>query len=385
MYKILPDFAVFQVYDLGKPIVGAEEWFNSSGRAFIYMATRTELHRKEIPGRSDWNDVDADSGWPKTNLTAADWHTMAVSGGSLIIANTNTLALVGYDDSYTNDAVDLIPGNIAKTIVERNGRTIAGTYRASDPNKGINAAIDSEYPLSQVGDNGDIFYANMTDSIPVKRFPGGGKVNPGGVANVVDQVNFFEWEQDALSWIDKQSVGNMALFGVYGATSGKGGIYSLGRKYKNHPFVMNLEYLLDEDEIGAIVNTNGITYVSYRSGSDFGVKVVDLSTKAVGTYEGLDFKAPIKQVEQKTEWGLAELFMAPLPSGASVEFWYKINKTGSFIQAKAADGSTSFTTVDGMKATFIIKAEGDIIEPRIVLNPIGNITPEVYRIRIYFD
>ena len=310
---------------------------------------------------------------------------MRDAGGSLIICNNNKLALVGYDQSYTNEALNLIPGNIAKTIVERNGRSIIGTARASDPDRSINAAIDAEVPIAQVGSDGELFFANMTDTVPIKRFPGGGKVNPGGVCNEVEQVNFFEWEQDALSWIDKQSVGNMALFAVYNADTGKGGIYSYGRKNKNHPIVLNLDHQLDADELGAIVNADGTTLVSYRTGTDFGVKAVDPDNKATGTYDGLDFRAPVKKPVNITSWNYAEVFCEPLPDGSSFEFWYRVNKNGDFIQASMEGGSVRFTAAGEKKAVFLIGTEGDIFEPRVVLNPHNNVSPEVHRIRVYFE
>lgn len=361
-------------------IKGASEWYDDSGHTYLYFATNTKLKRKNL-STANWNDVEEIS----NNLTSTNWHTMRECGGSLIIANGQTLALVGYDGSFTNEAVNLIPGNIATTIVERNGRTIVGCARKSDPSRSINGAIDAEVPLAQVGDDGEIFFANMTDTIPVKRFPGGGKVNPGGVANEISQVNFFEWEQNSLSWIDKQAVGNMALFGVFNAESGKNGIYTYGRKNKNKPFVLNLEYKMDVDEIGAIENIEGKTIASYRDGSSFGVKAVDLSNKAIGIYEGLDFKAPVKQPADITNWKTAELFITPLPSGSSIEFWYRVNKTGEFIQAKTADGYDTFTTANAKKVLFRINAEGEIFEPKIILNPSGNYTPEIHRIRVYFN
>lgn len=366
-------------------IIGAAEWPQDNGKTYLFWATLRKLHKKEIPGRSDWNDVDAEATWPKTNLESADWHTMAQSGGSLMIANRNFVALVGYDGSYTNEFVNLIPGNEAKTIVERNGRAIIGTARRSDPTRGVNGAIDSEYPLAQIGGAGEIFFANMSDSIASKKFPGGGKVNPGGVANEIEEVNFFEAEQNSLSWIDKQSVGNMSLWGVFNADSGRGGIYTYGRRTKDQPFVLNCEYLLDVNEIGAVVNTGGVTLASYRSGSTFGVKAVDSTTKATGTYEGLDLRAPTKKVSENTEWKWVELYMAPLPTGTSVEFWYKLNKSGSFTRAYLADGGTAFSTAGGKKAVFRIGENAEIFEPRVVLNPTGNYTPEIYRIRIYFS
>jgi hypothetical protein len=362
-------------------IKGAEEKPSSNGKTYLYLATATKLKRKEIPGNSSWNDVTVVA----QNLSSDYSHTMKQIGGALMIANGSKLAFVGYDNSYTNESVNLIPGNVAKTIVERNGRAIIGTYKAADPDSGINAAIDSEVPLAQVGNDGYVYYSNMSDSIPVKRFPGGGKCNPGGVANEIEEINFFEWEQDALSWIDKQTVGNLALFAVYDADSGKGGIYSLGRKNKNKPFVMNLEYQLDADELGALAVVDSTILVSYQDGSTFGVKAVDSTTKAEGIYEGLDLKAPVKKPVNITRWNVAELLLSPLPDGTSVSFYYKMNKTGDWVRARTADGETSFSTASGKKAVFSIQSEGEIIEPRVVLTPSFNVCPEVHRIRIYFN
>lgn len=384
MYKINSDNYATQVFDLGKPIKGAAEWFHDNGKAYLYFATDTELHRKELPGLSNWNDVDADTAWPKTNLTSADWHTMAESGGSLLFANGSNIGLVGYDQSYTNEALNLIPGNTSKTILERNGRAIIGTFPTGNPTAGVNSAIDAEFPLAQIGENGEVYFSDMNSSTASKRFPGGGTTNPGGVTSLTT-ANFFEWEQTALTWIDKQSLKGMAHFGVYDAESGYNGIYSYGRKVKNQPFAMNLEYALEVDEIGAIIHNNGFMYASYRDGADFGVKYSDPTLKATGEYYGLDFKSPIKNPEQPTTWLYAEAFMKALPTGCSVELRYRANKNGAFITTNVADGSSTYTTVGGKKATFRIAAEGDIFEPALILTPYQNTTPEIYRLRVYFN
>jgi len=377
-----------QVYkDPDGEIKGAYEWPSITGETFIYWATAKKLHRKRIPGLANWNDVDqgGTGTWPKTDLIDATWHTMRECGGSLIIANGPYLALVGYDQSYTREALDLIPGNIATTIVERNGRTIVGTSRVSDPSKSINAAIDCEVPLAQVGDDGQIYFANMTDTIPVKAFPGGGKCNPGGVCNSIEPVTFFEWEQTALNWIDKQDVGNLALFGVYNATTGKNGVYSYGRTDKNKPFILNLDYELQVDEIGAIVIVDGLLLISYRDGADFGVKAVDQNTKATGIYEGLDFKAPAKIPAKITVWNNVELHMKPLPAGTSVEFYYRMDRNGDYVRARTLDGELRFEKTGGDKAQFSIMAEGEIFEHKIVLNPSFNVAPDIYRERVFFN
>lgn len=362
-------------------IKGASEWYDDDGNTYLYWATDTKEKRKLMPGRDDWNDVEIVG-----SLTSADWHTQRECGGSLIIANASTLALVGYDSSFTNEALNLIPGNLAKTITERNGRTIVGTVRASNPSEGVNAQIDSEFPLAQIGTDGEIFFDDMATTVPSKRFPGGGRVNPDGRCNMVDQINFFEWEQTAQNWIDKQTIGNMAMFGVFSADEGRNGIYSYGRKNKNKPFVMNLEYEMDVDEIGALCNVNGVLIASYRSGTTFGQVSVDPTTKAEAVYEGLDYKAPIKGPEDPCAWGLIEVLMKPLPANCWVEFWYRTDKYGDFIKTKLADGSsTNYTKTNSKKALYRVQADGQIYEPRVVLHPSGNSTPEVYRIRTWFN
>ena len=221
--------------------------------------------------------------------------------------------------------------------------------------------------------------------MPVKRFPGGGRVNPGGVSNEVDQIEIFDWVFGADSWVDKQTMGNMSLWGIFGADSGKNGVYTYGRRNKEQPFTMNLEYVLDVDEIGAVATVEGVTIISYRDGTDFGVKAVDPDNKDQGIWEGLEFRAPIKKAEQITEFSHVEVFMDELPVGCSVYFYYQKNKSGDWIQAYTADGNVAFTTTGGKKATFRIGSEMDIYEPRIIMTPSGNTTPEIFRIRTYFN
>jgi len=369
-------------------IKGAEEKPSDTGEAFLIFATDTVIKRKKIPGLSNWNDVETIGSSASTDgapLNSATWHTMKQVNGSMMICNGPWLALVGYDNSYTNEALNLIPGNLATTLVERNGRVIVGTARLSDPTKSINGAIDSEVPLAQAGENGELYFANMADNVPVKRFPGGGKCNPGGVTNEIDQMNFFEWEDTALSWIDKQSVGNMALFAIFNAETGKGGVYSYGRYNKNHPFVMNLDYQLDADELGAIASVDGTILVSYQNGLDFGVKAADSTTKATAVYESLDLTSKTKKPGNITPWKYARIYCEPLPDGASIQFQYKLNKTGDWTDANMDGGATSFTAEGETEAVFLIGSESEIFEFRVVIVPTGNTSPEIHKVNIYFE
>lgn len=363
-------------------IKGAMEKPSETGKTYLLFATDTVLSRKELPGASDWNDVEVVG---NASLNSADWHTMKQINGSAMIANGSWLALVGYDDSYTNEALDLIPGNLAKTLVERNGRLIIGTARQTDPTKSVNASIDTEFPLSQVGDDGQLHFANMSETLPIKRFPGGGKCNPDGVINEIEEINFFEWQENALSWIDKQTVGSMALFAMYDCDTGRGGIYSYGRKNKNHPVAMNLDYQLDADELGSLTSIDGTILVSYRDGTDFGVKAVDPTTKAEAVYEGLDIRSKNEKPDEITNWKYSEIYFEPFPDGASLEFWYKLDKTGSWIQSYMDDGTTSFTASGETRAVFFIQDKAEIFEPRLVITPTANISPEINMIKVFFE
>lgn len=381
IYRRFPDGFTRNVYkDSRGAIKGAIEK-PSSGATYLQWATDTRVMQKPLPGASNWSDATEVA----DNLTGTDWHTMRQVGGANYIANGSKLALVGYDDSWTNEALDVIPGRYIKTIIERNGRAVVGTYPAGYPNKGVNGAIDCEVPLVQIGDDGNLFFANFTDSMPTKRFPGGGRVNPGGVANEVDQIEMFDWVFGADSWIDRQTLGNMSIWGVFDADSGKNGLYYYGRKNKEQPFTLNLEYAMDVDEIGAVTNVDGVTIASYRDGTDFGVRAVDSTTKAQGDWQGLEYRTPTKKAEQITKFSHVEVFMDTLPTGCSVYFYYQKNKSGDWVQAYTADGNAAFTSTGGKKATFRIGEEMDIFEPRVVMIPSANTTPEIFRIVTYFN
>lgn len=374
-------------------IVGACEWYNDQGHAFQYWATKTRLNRKQVLNGTTvvdatWSDVNATVNgqtYPKTNLTSTDYHIMTQVNGVLLGGNKNTLFQVGYDDSYTTNALQLIPGNIARALIERGRYAVVGCGRLDDreksdmfgwdgdatnwnfkktiPIQDINALIDTEYPLMQVGTNGALYYADNETILPITKFPDGGQVNP-------DAVDVDE---------------NLALFGVYGNGTGKTGVYSFGRKNKNSDPILNLEYQLNCDEIGSVKNIGSDILISYSSGSSYGVKKVDTSNKATGTYQSLDLKMPLKAGTKLPTIKKIRLTMDSMPSGCSVAVSRKIDKQESFTLANLLDGSTSFSTVGGREADFFIRDEARITEIQVVLTPSGNNTPEIYTIEMFFD
>ena len=379
-------------------ITGASEWVNDQGNKFLYWANSTKLKRKQIPGSSDWSDVNATVNgqtYPKTNLTSAVWHTMLQMSGSLYICNANTLGLVGYDDSYTNDALQLIPGNNSKCLMEYNNYAYIGCSRDDNGQRAelfvwdmaqslnwnavrkqgaspVNALISAEFPLAQVGPNGNIRLSDVSQyTLPIKSFPGGGQVNPDGV------------EAD-----------DLAYFGSFGNTPDtnttdfdgqiRTGVYTFGRKKHNADPVTNLEYALDCDEIGYVKYVGTDLLISYyKEGVGYGVKKVDQSTKANGLYQSLDFRAP-NSIKEPV-WSMVKVVMKSLPAQCYITVRRRINKTGEWKNCNLVDKNTSADTEGTIEAFYLMGDKGRFCEVEIALHSYGDTCPEIFYFETIFE
>lgn len=393
-------------------IIGAAQWYDNAGNTFLFWATNTRLNVKRILGSGytntePWTDVNtAPTGtWPKTNLTSTTWHTMKICNGTLQIVNANWLAFVGFDFSYTNQALQLVPGNAAETLLERGIYTIIGSNRvvgveesslyawdgiSLDYNnkqvfkiKQINSMIDTEYALMQVGSDGLLYISDMNNPLPLMSLFGGGQTYPDGVTPYQ----------------------GMALFGVFGNTSIEGvqnGIWSFGRKNKNAPPVLNFEYPLDCDEIGSVTATGNDIFITYRKGTNYGVKHIDSNNKANAIYQTLDLVAPMgtrrypMPLDRMLYWDHARLICSPLPAGCKVELWYRVDKvmnnsinpnanTAGWVQANTVDLATQETTTSRMDIVFMIGEKARVMEYMIKLFANGNDTPEIHEANFYFN
>jgi hypothetical protein len=242
------------------------------------------------------------------------------------------------------------------------------------PAPGVNALIYTEYPFLQAGENGELFYSDFTNVVPVHQIPGGGFCNPGAVCE--DE--------------------NVALFGVSGTsrTTAYPGIWSYGRKVKNRPQVLNYEYRMAHGalgstitEIGAVANINGQVMASWKTiegvngERHYGVDVVSTTTKASAVYEGLEFDARLPHVEKY--WQTAKITMEPLPGGCLVQLKYKIDR-GSWVDALTGEGGVYFNKTGATDGIFIIGQKGKIIEIGLTLTASANDTPEILSIVTYF-
>ena len=389
---------IARYHDTNGKIKGAKEWTFNDGNTYLVWATDTSVSRKQIiTGSSGQNWANVTIDWFKL-LTSADWHTMENACGNLMIANSLYLAMITYTTVgviMTPDALNLRPGNLAKCLEERDDYVIIGsTHKDNDelghlwswittaqnyvqkkkiPAMGVNSLIYTELPFLQAGTNGQLFYSDFTNVVPVHQIPGGGYSNPGGVCE--DE--------------------NLALFAIYGGLSTTIGVWSYGRKLKNRPQVLNYEYRISQSiagsavtQIGAIANINGELLASWKTMEGtagelhYGVDCISSTTKATALYETLEFSGGVPH--NKKYFQTAKVVMEPLPTGCSIALKYKADR-GSWITALTGDGQTSFNISNSTEAMFIINQKAKIIEIGLTLTPSGNTTPEILDVITYIS
>jgi len=373
--------------DAGGRITGAYEWYCDNGKRYMFWATATTLHAKEMPGNTGWSDVDATitplsavpQTYPKSDLTSSTWHSMTQSNGDLLICNDKLLAMVGYDGSYTKQAATLRPGTIATSIIEKGNVALigggdgqrqswlltwsqTGTSISPDapswidknmiPSPSINAIVQSELLLMSAGTN-ELYFSDMTNNLPICTMDG--KANPGGV-------------------IEK---GGLALFGLYGGSYP--GIWSYGRVRKNESHVLNLEQYLDATEIGAVWKISEQVFISYQKGATHAVRKVDTATKAVAEYYSLTLTAPREAV-----WQSVDTITNAIPAGCSIAIYYDMDNTGSWTQAKMS-GDVATATAGQRDPFFLMGSNGRDINLKVVLTPSGNLTPSISNLYVNFD
>ena len=326
-------------------------------KPYLFWATDTRLNRKEIPGQSNWSDVNASGPgtgetYPKTNLSSAEWHYMSVAQQFLLIANANLLAGVAIEDgSYSNEVngVPLPPSLQITAFTNRGNNEIAAMCSAAKVDEQaciydidmttvdwlsrtdmsmqkIDAAVDSEFFL--VFAEGKIWYSDLYNKQPICKLPDGATVKPGGAA-VRD---------------------NIALFAVSGAVRTHGdtqitanGIYGYGRNKNASAPALNLEYPMITDELGGLVNYNDTTtgkqvlLVASKVGNTYMVYTISETTKQIGEYTSLILKAPYSAFPARYRVTNVVMKSGVIPTGAKVELFYRLDLNGDFKQAYFSD------------------------------------------------
>jgi len=374
-------------------IRGAAEWKLSDGNNYIYWATNTSVARMILNGSGDtpWAAGVVTQDY-KTTLDAADWHTMKNAGGVLNIANGNFNATIDYDGAFDPADLNVRPGNLIKALEERDDYVILGSERVDKseeghiwswiitatnwvqkkriPVQGVNAIITTENMLIQGGDDGEIFYSDFENALALHAVPGGGKVNPGGVAIEND----------------------LALFGMYGGTYP--GLWRYGRRGKNRSAALDYPYRLAPtvagsavSTIGAVAVVNGLALASWgttdESTSDYGVDMVSSTTRANAVYEGLEFNAQAPHLKKTHE--SAKVITTPLTSGTSYSIKFKLDKETDWRYAVLGTGATTYSTADSTESEWTLGKTGHTYEVGAELNSSGASTPQIQAIITYIS
>ena len=382
----------FAYNDENGEIRGAGEWEGSDGVRYMYWSTATSVARRDMStGAKDLPWINAMQDY-KTTLEDVDWHTMNIAAGQLNIANGNDLASIDYSGGFTASDLDIIPGNLIKCLEERDDFIILGSERSDEseeghlwswiltaqswvqkkriPAKGVNALLTTELMLAQAGANGELFYSDFANQVPLCAIPGGGQVNPGG-ASILNDI---------------------AVFGFYKGTYP--GIWSYGRRMKNRPYALNYEYRLAKTvagssvtEIGAVAVVNGDLLASWKTKDEstlsYGVDQVSSTTKATAIYEGLEFDGGSPHLNKTIDH--IALIMSPLPTGCSVSAKFKLDKESDWRYAVLGGESTTFSSTGETVAIFNLTKPGRIYEVGCELNPSGANSPEIQAIVSYIS
>jgi len=394
------DGVITNVYNDTEGITGAAEFGISSGERYLFWAKSTSVARRPLQGYSGVDPAidsgqgiwaDATQVWKTERISSeAVWHTMRVASGALMMANNEGLSVLDFDDSWDALKLNVRPGNRINTLEERDDYVILGSGRVDTseeghlwswivtalnfiqkkriPIQGVNALVTAESSLLQGGNQGEIFPADFTNTVPLATLDGGGKVNPEGAAVHED----------------------LAVFGFYGGNYP--GIWNYGRRHLNRGNALNYQYRLAPTvggstvgTIGAVAVINGELIASWGANetdsSSYGVDAVSSTTKANALYEGLEFDKG--QAWDQRMVDTVHVTMSPLVSGTSFSIKYKADKESAWRYTVFGDGGTTYTVEGGVEAIASLGKPAHILEIGAELNVSGADTPEIHEIATY--
>jgi len=403
IYQRTPGGAWSLIYtDAGGAILGAAEFEHNDGSGnyvpYLVWATQTKLRKAKL---SNISGTVTDAGNFAKGISG-DWHTMAPVQGVLEIADGDRLAMLDYEAAFNASALRLPTALKIQTLIEQGDQAVIGAIERAKSQKGwaftwertadswgmkkgisgrgVNAIIFFESGMAVMSGNGTLKYWDLVNLIPLKNFPGGGTVQPGGVDEYKEVPHF----------------------GIYGGT--KNGLYSYGRSDKNGVYSLNLDYLLspvlaaggaefDLDaieekmadaalKIGAVSTYNGTPFVSWKDGDTYGVDTIDPDNKMPAVFESLEFNAGHPETDKM--WRYIKAVANNIPEGTEVRFKYKTNQDTDWQETKR-DDNVEILAPGEKAAVFSTEGQGEIYQVRVELIPAGNVAPEVQSINNYFE
>jgi hypothetical protein len=368
--------------DTDGKITGAIEFESNDGAdnyvRYLYWATQTSVKKIKLS--------DTGGTWSPTTVgtfevgNANHYHTMRVGAGVLMICDGDHIVLIDREAAFNATALLLPSGIVAKSLLDRNDYIIIGAEddlgngwiftwdRFADSwltKSGAQGGVVNTMryleggTMVQIGDLGIMRYWNFSDVHPLKTIPQTTFAYPGGSEEYQGKI----------------------LLGMNGT---KSGVYSIGRKDKNDPLAINLDYVPSHGEygtIGALGKDGDDLYVAWKNGSTYGIDVIDTANKATGTYEGLEFDA--KRPETAKDFYRIKIVTRAIPTGCEVIPKYKTNRDSDWVALSRSDGLEKMVAGETV-GIFNLEGKGESYEVQLELKPSSNTTPEILSINSFF-
>lgn len=349
--------------------VGAIEY-----QGYIIWATESRVHRilaTDALGSSEWT-AHAVPNWQDFGIGSKTYHPMVEQNLNLYIGDAYNVA--EWDGAtWTADALDIpksltikclgkMPlgtdiligtegaNDVTRTAIFRwNTWSVSFTSSDSIEEVGINAFLSADnYCYVSAGQYGNIYVYDGTALELYKKIQG--SYSPSAKNTV---------HPDAVANFD----GNI-LFGVSNSTGNPSleGVYRIGRHSRNYGWILDLAYPISERatgalvlsgiEIGSIVVSGQILFVSWKNASAYGVDVLD-TAKLSGAY----FETRAMRPDRMTFSTFKEFQMAynSLPANTALTISFDKNYTGSYTtptSSQATDTDRKIITLEeGIEAT----------------------------------
>lgn len=370
-------------------IYGASEYIHNDGGgnyvSHLVWATQTKLKKvKTSVGFGTVTEVTTFE-----NGFSGESHFMKDALGVLFVCDADYLLMLDYEGAVNKKALQFPGGIYSETIIDNGNYIVIGCKEKEKQRRGFvftwDKIQDSWITKKDVQAQGvnslnflegglmiqageELKYWDTTNLLPLKQLPGGGEVLSGA-----------QTEYQAV-----------AHFGVQGGS--KNGVYGYGRRDKNSPFALNLEYIpshgqytVADDKIGNVSNHQGKLLVSwYDSVADeYGVDIIDDDNKAEALYQSLEIDAGTPYAQKR--WAQIKLITRPLPAGTSIRARVKTIEDTDWQTCKTDSGKLIMDDDGSKKVIFNIAGagKGEITEVELLLTPSGNLTPEVLSLNIY--
>lgn len=323
----------------------------------------------------------------------SSYHPMQIVNGNLYIGNENFVHVIEVDTSehvFTPAALDIPVEHSIRSLGVYETDLLIGTYITNDISKsqvfrwntwsaswsyddtveenGINCFINGDnFVMTSVGNAGNLYYYDGAKLQLLRKIPGDYSPSATSIVYPNAQANFK---------------GN-PLFGISNVTGNPSdqGVYSMKRNL-NNKLVLSLDYIISTGHtsnvsIGAMAVVGDNLYVAWKdttSGTSYGIDIIDWSNRYDGAIVETRVMNPTGFFQNKYTGVIVEY--VSLPSGTSVDIYYKLNNDASWTQlATVVDTQRGHVRGD-------LTLLGGSLQVKVVANTSSNDTPVIKQILV---